>query len=822
MTELATELGVSLLRWLGTAWLHATCLLALVWLAERCRLLVHAGWREWAWRCALLVPLASASLQMLAGGALPAPQLGLPALATPAVVPAAPAASARGDDTRRQRGASVRPTADVLAPAGTAERHAVAVVADSTPALPAPVGPSREPDVVTASPWTDSRLAAGLGLLWAITALFGAAWLGYRWRREARRIALLPALHDAGLSRQRDVVCAGLSLRPQLRRDDGLDGPAAWAPDSVCLPPWTQSALSPAQQRASLAHEVAHLLRRDPQWQLATRWLCLLLPSPLTALARRRLAELAEHACDHWAAQRTGDGRALAESLLACAERHAAHPSHPTLAVAMAAPRSPLLARIQHLIEDTPMQFDSAPLRRRGALLAGLIAAVVALPGLARQADVPAAPEAPSAPSAPAAPAAPEIAPAAPSAPAVPAVPAPPAPPAPPAFHGEVSHSESSWLFGRSTELSIRQPGYELEFEAKGRFAFTAAEDDLRSLDDELHIEETRDGQTRRIEFSDSGDGFTRAYEVDGREHAFDAEARQWLAGLLPALLRETAIDAEGREARLFRRGGSEAVLAEIALIRSDYARRRYVSLLLDRPEVSATQLRRVIAEIGRGDSDYETRVALSHVLKHPSLDGAGMGELLQLTGAIDSDYERRVVLQRAARRLPADHALHGIWLAALDGMQSDYEQRVALQELLQRASLQPTMLVKAVEAIDRIGSDYEQRVALESLAEQAGGRAEVLVAYAAALRHIGSDYERRVAVQAVLDHAPVDAAGASGLLDAIAGIGADYERRVALTSLAARMPVDAALIARYREVARSLSSYERGEAEAALDRLAI
>lgn len=819
MTELATELGVSLLRWLGTAWLHATCLLALVWLAERCRLLVHAGWREWAWRCALLVPLASASLQMLAGGALPAPQLGLPALATPAVVPAAPAASARGDDTRRQRGASVRPTADVLAPAGTAERHAVAVFADSTPPLPASVGPSREPDVVSASPWTDSRLAAGLGLLWAITALFGAAWLGYRWRREARRIALLPALHDAALSRQRDVVCAGLSLRPQLRRDDGLDGPAAWAPDSVCLPPWTQSALSPAQQRASLAHEVAHLLRRDPQWQLATRWLCLLLPSPLTALARRRLAELAEHACDTWAARRTGEGRALAESLLACAERRAAHPSHPTLAVAMAAPRSPLLARIQHLIEDTPMQFESAPLRRRSALLAGLIAAAVALPGLARQADVPAAPEAPSAPSAPAAPTA---APAAPSLPAVPAVPAPPAPPAPPAFDGEVSYSESSWLFGRSTELSIRQPGYALVFKAKGRFAFTDAEDDLRSLDDELHIEETRDGQTRRIEFSDSGDGFTRAYEVDGREHAFDAEARQWLAGLLPALLRETAIDAEGREARLFRRGGSEAVLAEIALIRSDYARRRYVSLLLDRPEVSATQLRRVIAEIGRGDSDYETRVALSHVLKHPSLDGAGMGELLQLTGAIDSDYERRVVLQRAARRLPADHALHGIWLAALDGMQSDYEQRVALQELLQRASLQPTMLVKAVEAIDRIGSDYEQRVALESLAEQAGGRAEVLVAYAAALRHIGSDYERRVAVQAVLDHAPVDAAGASALLDAIAGIGADYERRVALTSLAARMPADAALIARYREVARSLSSYERGEAEAALDRLAI
>jgi len=39
------------------------------------------------------------------------------------------------------------------------------------------------------------------------------------------------------------------------------------------------------------------------------------------------------------------------------------------------------------------------------------------------------------------------------------------------------------------------------------------------------------------------------------------------------------------------------------------------------------------------------------------------------------------------------------------------------------------------------------------------------------------------------------------------------------LVELAARMPKDAALIERYRAAARKLGSYERSEAEQALDR---
>jgi len=97
---------------------------------------------------------------------------------------------------------------------------------------------------------------------------------------------------------------------------------------------------------------------------------------------------------------------------------------------------------------------------------------------------------------------------------------------------------------------------------------------------------------------------------------------------------------------------------------------------------------------------------------------------------------------------------------------------------------------------------------------------AEMLApSYASAAAEIGSDYERREALLALIRAPGFGKAGAGAVLDALNGIGSDYECREVLIALARVMPNDPALIARYRDVARRLSDYERGQAEKALDR---
>jgi len=72
-----------------------------------------------------------------------------------------------------------------------------------------------------------------------------------------------------------------------------------------------------------------------------------------------------------------------------------------------------------------------------------------------------------------------------------------------------------------------------------------------------------------------------------------------------------------------------------------------------------------------------------------------------------------------------------------------------------------------------------------------------------------------------LLDGSPVDAATAGGVLAAVATMDSDFEARQVLVGLARVMPADAGLITRYRDVARGLGEFERGQAEQALDRFA-
>jgi hypothetical protein len=124
-----------------------------------------------------------------------------------------------------------------------------------------------------------------------------------------------------------------------------------------------------------------------------------------------------------------------------------------------------------------------------------------------------------------------------------------------------------------------------------------------------------------------------------------------------------------------------------------------------------------------------------------------------------------------------------------------------------------------ALRAAEGIDSDYERRQLLESTAGRALADPQLRRDYLDAAAGISSDYERKEALLTLVRSGPVDTDLALGILDAIDGIGSDYESKEALVALAAKMPGEPRVIERYRQSARRLGDYERGQAEKALDR---
>ena len=761
--------GLDLVLSLGLTFvLHASLLLGAAWLVERFGWLRHSGVAELAWRIALFGALVSTGLQF-------APRLDLATLS--------PDTTAASRTNAAHRPLALHP-AQLPTPRASAATSDTAALGDAVMPPPAPSATNLPRTETADAPGTvvplPSALAAALLALWALVTGLAALRLGRQLlalRRLRRQSLPLPAAST--LHRHATELARGFGLSPPpLRGHAAIASPMVLPGGTVLLPAWA-AAMPEAQQRALLAHEIAHLHRRDPAWRLLQRMVLLLLAfHPLARHAVRRLEALAEDACDAHAAQRLGSGRPLAECLAACLSHAGARAALPTLAVAMAGESGPVVRRVKNLLEETPMRPRSlSPVLRRSTLTLAL-AAAIALPGLAVSTY------------------------------------------APPA------QAATNWLekiFGDDDSYTYRasEDGVSLLVHQRGKIGFNAAETDVVSLaaGARLQIKETRDGVTRGILFHGVDGRIVRDYRVDGEEATLDAAGRAWLAQMLPRVLRESGVDAEARGKRILAQGGADALLAEISLIRSDYAARRYLQVLFGETALDEAQLKRALALAAGIGSDFEMRQALTTAFDAQKLTPAHQAQVLDAAQDIGSDFELAELLGHFAQTQPVQGEALPAWQRALETIGSDFEHRRVLEALIERGGDTPGAVRVALESASGIGSDFELRQVLEKAAAGTRKDPAALAAWFAAAQSVGSDFEHREALVALVEAGPVDLGLANGVLDSLGTIGSDFEAGEALEALARRMPNDPALIERYRAAARQLGDFERGQAEKALDR---
>ena len=131
---------------------------------------------------------------------------------------------------------------------------------------------------------------------------------------------------DAALSRPPKRRCPRRGVRGQdsiIEPNGTITEPFAcglfrW---TIVLPAGIEQQLSSAEMKALLAHEVAHLVRRDPWWLWLGEVLCTCLAfQPLNFLARWHWQQAAELLCDDWAVERKVSASSLASCLTRIAE----------------------------------------------------------------------------------------------------------------------------------------------------------------------------------------------------------------------------------------------------------------------------------------------------------------------------------------------------------------------------------------------------------------------------------------------------------------------------------------------------------------------
>ena len=342
--------SAAVLAWLLTYLIHSTVLLALAWGMSRARRW-SPGSADLLWKTALIGGMLTATAQLR----LELRPVGTMSLARTASWPLSRTPS------HATRVAAARP-------------DAVALASESASPPTAPASVERSSATVTSSAPTLS-IETAAAAVWALGALLLV--LSYAARRFilVGRIGDRRAVTDGRLLAALEELSrtAKLGRRPRLTVTSRISSPIALGIAEICLPESALEELDPEEQRVMLAHELAHLARRDPLWlAFASVVERVLWIQPLNRVARRRIATSAEYLCDEWAVRRTGSGVALARCLAQVAEWIQTSPLGVPVA-GMAEERSLLVSRVEKLLAGARQDT-----RSRGVLAVASAAVVLA------------------------------------------------------------------------------------------------------------------------------------------------------------------------------------------------------------------------------------------------------------------------------------------------------------------------------------------------------------------------------------------------------------------------------------------------------------
>ncbi|MEM7306673.1 MAG: M56 family metallopeptidase [Planctomycetota bacterium] len=370
--------ALDLLAWLATYAIHSTLLLGAALVATR--MLSQPRLRELVWKGALVAALVTTCVQAAAG-------VGWTFALTPrGSVPERP-----GELVEGSGGAALTLELGEGVPGGARLRSSAAPAADREAAGVAAPAADRAPAATGGMAWSVWLLAA-----WLAWAAVGLAQLGRRWLALRRGLEHREPVQSGPLASRMHELRRGLGVARGVRlyRSPYVSSPLALGGGSIVLPSFATQELSRDSQDAMLAHELAHIARRDAAWALLAGVLERLFPfQPLHRVAAARMREEAELLCDERALRETRDPLALARCLMEVAERYAGD-AVPALSPSMAAAPSQLVQRVERVLSG-----ETAPPRRRWialtALAAGATAATVACtaPGVTSTGDEPVAEE---------------------------------------------------------------------------------------------------------------------------------------------------------------------------------------------------------------------------------------------------------------------------------------------------------------------------------------------------------------------------------------------------------------------------------------------
>ncbi len=353
-----------------------------------------------------------------------------------------------------------------------------------------------------------------------------------------------------------------------------------------------------------------------------------------------------------------------------------------------------------------------------------------------------------------------------------------------------------------------------LKVELKGEIEFTSDDSDIASLSPGgyLEIAERSGFVTHHLRIEPAGDGGLEYDYRRGSKKTFDDDARAWFAEVLPRVIREAGIGAEGRVRRILESEGVSGVLEEIDRIESSSATSTYCMELLEH-DLDETELARLsraavsgirssgdrarfmiaasehyLVDAGSADAYFDATASIpssgdhARVLMHVIDDGRAddptvLAALLRSARGIESSGDKAKVLVAASHIFVEDDLVRSRFFEAADSIPSSGDHARVLLELLEKDALSSPTLAGVFESARGIESSGDKARVLIAGAEKYADEQPVRRAYFDTVDSVPSSGDYARVLVSLLNDAELDQPGLIALLKSARGIASSGDK---------------------------------------------
>ena len=754
-----------------------------------------AAARHAAWTAAVVGHLALPAITLLA------PAWRLPFLPTPPWLNATAQTIAPTPPLSTQS-TTPAPTVTSAQASGATERA-------TTPAATAQPQSSRPSPTVESAPIARPFRIGGLPLLAALW-ITGSILVLLRLALGTVRVGKLArdgsrVIDGAWLSlAQRVAGRLGINRPLTLLHGDHLGIPVTWGIvyPAVLLPPdakeWPEE-----RRRFVLVHEMAHIKRFDALTQLAAQIaVAIFWFDPLIWLAAHRMRVEREHACDDYVL-RDGTKPSLYAGELLDMVRSLGTPEHeraaPAFAALAMARRSEFEGRMLAILDP---KLDRHTLDRRSTFLTAAIVALLVLPLAAlRPFQQPARLGAPTT-----------------VATAKPDVKTSSTPgnnnsyscdsvDLDPASRGTSTHinvHEEEETGSHIIRYMMSAPGRCAEGSVFGLPKFNADESQLVSLppDGLARFREHLPGSDRMVVGSPGDDGVvTYIARVNNRRVTFDAAMSAWLAGFIPEIMREAAVNVPQRVARIRGQSGVSGVLRTIAGIRSTSSKTAHYKALLKTDDFNQSQIDAIARSVGEqlASSPSDLRSVLDLMLPQRA-SARRKGTLRSISGPPGA---RGAYPSAAATASIGESILSAVKKTSSSGDKASLLTQYAFGG-------DPEAVLMALRGVKDVSSSGDKTNVLKTLAAPAlsKNRADLRRAFFDALATVVSSGDRREVLIAAIPYGHTNSAVTIAVLEGTQNIVSSGDKAEVLIAVAQqRLLTTPAVREAYLKAAKQIAS---------------